>query len=238
MVPPPVSGSALRLAEPELTSGTGCLSQRASGFFGGRPWSCGATPRGGVLGEGEAGLVGGQVASRVRLADQDVAAARLNPEVGAVAVEVLALPGEIGERVEELAVVGAAGAEGVVDRLVAGRDQDLRAAEAEPVELRQGDGLAFLGGAGKAGCRFGEQPGDRPRLLAGDQRACLFDPRFARRDQAGELGDGGGQLDRVGAQRRQGLVEVDQRGVRGLQRRREVVDRAFEVLGLRRRGRR
>ncbi len=39
-------------------------------------------------------------------------------QVGAVAVEVLAPAGEVGEGVEELAVVGAAGAEAVFDRLV------------------------------------------------------------------------------------------------------------------------
>ena len=76
-------------------------------------------------GEGVAGLLGGLAAVRVGLADEDVAAARLDAEVGAVAVEVLALAGEVGQRVEELAVVGPAGAELVVDRLVAGRDQDL-----------------------------------------------------------------------------------------------------------------
>ena len=183
-------------------------------------------------GEGIAVLLRGLAAVGVGLGDEDVAAARLDAEVGTVAVEVLALAGEVGQRVEELAVVGPAGAELVVDRLVAGRQQHLGAAEAEPVELRQGDGLALLGGAGQARGRFGEQLGDAARLLAGDQRAGLLEPRFRGGDQVGELGDGRLELDRVGAQRRQRAVEVDQRGLRRLQGRRELADRAFEVFGL------
>src|SRR4051812_7878099 len=96
-------------------------------------------------GEGVAVLLRRLAAVGVGLGDEDVAAARLDAEVGAVAVEVLALAREVGQRVEELTVVGPAGAELVADRLLPGRQQHLGAAEAEPVELRQGDGLAFLG---------------------------------------------------------------------------------------------
>ena len=168
---------------PALRSGTGCLSQRASGFFGGLPLQLRAGRRAaGVAGEGPAGLLRGLVRrpgwARRRGGRRR---RRLEAEVGAVAVEVLALAGEVGQRVEELAVVGAAGAELVVDRLLAGREQDPGRAEAEPVELRQGDRLARLGGAGQAGGGFGEQPGDAAALLAGDQRAGLLEPRFRRR---------------------------------------------------------
>jgi hypothetical protein len=62
---------------------------------------------------------------RVRFADQDVAAATVRSQVGPVAVEVLRRAGDVDEVVEELAVVGAAGAELIVDRLVAGRHQHL-----------------------------------------------------------------------------------------------------------------
>ena len=143
-----------------------------------------------------------------------------------------AAAGEVGQRVEEFAVVRAAGAELIVDRLVAGRHQHLAGAEAELVELRQRHFVARLRRAGQARRRFGEQLGDAAGLLAGEQRAHLGEPRFRGVDQARQLGHRRGQLDRVGPQRRQRLVEADQRGVRGLQRRRQYADRGREVVGL------
>ena len=106
---------------------------------------------------------------------RSVAAAGLDAEEGAVAVEVLALAGEVGQRVEELAVVGAAGAELVVDRLVAGREQDLGGAEAEPVESAAGRAPCRPAAApARPGRRFGEQPGDAAQLSLPESsgRAC------------------------------------------------------------------
>ncbi len=164
---------------------------------------------------------------------RNVAAARLHAQEGPVAVEVRPPAGEVGEGIEELAVVGTAGAELVVDRLVEGRGEDLARAEADPVELRQRHRLARLGGAGEARGAFAQQPRGAAGLLAREQRPGLFDPGPPGRDPVGQFGDRWPQLDRPGAQRRQRTVEVDQRAVEGLQRRRQMLDRGREVGRLR-----
>ena len=230
---PEVEGEAgPTLLSGPLTSGTGLVSQRTSGFSSGCAAELRLRPER-VFGDVRVvDLVAEQVALRVRFADQHRAAAGLGAQVGAVAVEVLRRPGEVDQVVEEFAVVRAAGAELVVDRLVAGRHQHLRGALAELVELRQRHFLARLRGARQARRRFGEQLRDAAALLAGEQRADLGQPRFRGADQARQLGDRRGQLDRVGAQRRQRLVEADQRAVRGLQGRRQFVDRGREVFRL------
>ena len=64
-------------------------------------------------------------AARVRDREQLVAAARLEADVGPVAVERLALAGELDGPVEELVEVRLPGRERVVDDDVAGRDEDL-----------------------------------------------------------------------------------------------------------------
>ena len=223
-------GRGAGLADAGIEVGDRVLVTAGFGLLRGPAAELGLDPARRFGGEGVVDFAGRDAFELVRAVDEDPAAAALEPEVVAVAVEVLGLAGEVGQGVEELAVVGPAGAELVVDRLVAGRDQDLGRAEAEAVELRQGDRLALLGGAGEAGRRFGQQPGDAAALLArrpaaGPARATVSRPRSA----TGSSATAGRQRDRVGAQRRQGAVEVDQRGARGFQGRGELLDRRFEV---------
>ena len=73
----------------------------------------------------------------MRRLDLERAAARLDPQELAVAVEVRALAGLRGRAVEELPEVRLAGRELVVDDGVAGRHEDLRLAAAEAAELEQ-----------------------------------------------------------------------------------------------------
>ena len=100
----------------------------------------------------------------------------------------------------------------------------LLGAEADPVDLRERVGLARVRRAGQRRGRFVQQLRDAAGLPAGEQRPRLRQPRFGGRDQAGQLGDGRAQLDRLGAQRRQRAVEADQRLAAVLQRRREAVN--------------
>src|SRR5258705_8702090 len=157
--------------------------------------------------------VGCEVSFRVVSFDQQVATSGLEAQERSIAVEVLAPASEVSQRIEELAVVGATGAELIFDRLVESRGEDPGGAEADPVELGQGNRLAGLGGAGEAGGRFAQELGNAATLLAGEERAGLLDPGLAGGDPFGKLGDGGRQLDRPGAQRRRGEVGADQGAV-------------------------
>ena len=104
-------------------------------------------------------------------ARSDAAAAGLEADVRAVAVEALRLAGELDGRVEELAVVRLAGRELVVDHHVAGRDEHVRGAAARCgllVEQRLRRSPAVCR---EARARLREQLREAAELGAAQQRA-------------------------------------------------------------------
>src|SRR5215203_1829019 len=79
--------------------------------------------------------------------DQHGSTASMCTCVRAISIEVLRHARKVHEVVEELAVVGLASAEPIIDHLVTRGDHDKGGAETELVELRQGRFLAGISSA-------------------------------------------------------------------------------------------